>query len=115
MKNISVSVRNSTSVVVSWIPPPALPGWNISYYYLTYRALNPREGNKTESSFTWTVDGGRTFEVVSVDQLLVREEVLHVFEVVAALKIEDLEGIGEVKGETAVINAEFKTGIISYS
>ena len=35
------------------------------------------------------------------------------FEVVAALKIEGVEGIGEVKGEVAVLNANLTTGMCS--
>ena len=111
VSNISVAIVNSTSVVVSWIPPPALPGWNISYYYLTYRALNPREGSRVETTFTRSVDGSQTSKVVSADELLVEEEMVHVFEVAAALKIEDLEGIGEVKGEAAAVNASITTGM----
>ncbi len=109
MKNISLAVINSTSVMVSWIPPPDLPGWNISYYYLTYRAYDE---DRILTTLTTTVIGSRTSETMSADKFLAKEEVVHVFEVAAALKIEGLEGIGEVKGEAAMFNTSLKTGVV---
>ena len=113
MKNISLSVISSTGVMISWLPPLDLPGWNISYYYLTYKTYNLEEDGRLVHTIIRTVDGGSTSETMSDDQFLVQGEVSHVFEVVAALKIEGLEGIGEVKGEVAVLNANLTAGMCS--
>lgn len=99
-----------TSIRISWSPPDALPGWNISYYYLTYRARLPNT-DKAETSFRKTVSDGLTSTILSVGNLLAKEEVIHKFEVVPVLEIRGVEGIGEVKGETAVVNSTLNYGM----
>lgn len=94
---------------VSWISDIELPGWNISYYYLTYFAQIPGR-NRPENSFQETVGVSESLMDLAVDKLLVRPEVEHVFEMRAVLKLENLEGIGEVKGEKATKNITLKYG-----
>lgn len=109
VKDLQTSVTNSTSICITWSPADALPGWNISYYYLTYRAKLP-DTDKTDTSFRRTVSDGRTSTTLEVGDLLVKEEVRHEFEVVPVLEIRDVEGIGEVKGEKAVLNSTLDYG-----
>ena len=103
VEELSVRVVDSTSVSVFWDPPPDLPGWNFSYYYLYYSAYFPSK-TTPEVTFKEVVDGSRTSVAVEVDKLVVGPTVVHVFEVSAVLEIKDVEGIGEVKSEKAMVN-----------
>ena len=51
---MQLALTDNSGGTVSWAPPDALPGWNISYYSLTYRAWMP-ERNRPETSFHRTV------------------------------------------------------------
>ena len=107
------------SIIISWSPSVLLPGWNISYYYLSYSVLLPFEA-KPRAMFMSTVKGSQTSEVVEADRLVVKPDVLHMFEVSVVLKINGLEGIGEVRGEKTSTNTimeygkEFKETYVIY-
>ena len=105
-------LSSSNTLLLSWLPPSPLPGWNVSYYYVTYtaRLSNSNEGDRPERSFQRPVDEDRTFLELGVAELLVREGVVHEFEVQAVLKVEGLEGIAEVKGERAAVNLTLDNG-----
>lgn len=49
----------------------------------------------------FVVMGNLTSEILGEDKLFMKPEVSHVFELSAALAIQDVEGIGEVEGKTA--------------
>ena len=102
------------SVSVSWAPPEGLKGWNVSYYALSYSVYRSNS-HRAEVSIRRRVEEGQTSETLGVDQLVVRERereegLTHSVEVVAVLVIEGVEGIGEVRGESATKNITLRYG-----
>ncbi len=54
--------------------------------------------------------GDHTSTVLRVAELVVREGVIHQFEVIPVLVVSGVEGIGEVKGEKSTINSTLDYG-----
>lgn len=117
VEDLSVTVTSGSAIRISWDPPTDLPGWNITRYYLTYRAFLP-DSYRPERTFGRTVEGGETSVMVDAGELVVgdeeEEEVTHEIAVLAVLVVDGVEGIGEVKGEKAVLNASLSYGEYIY-
>ena len=107
--DLEAAVINGTSILVSWTPPEDLPGWNITHYYLTYKVTLPKKA-RPENTLRRTVRDGRTSMRVDLSEFPTREGLLHEVEVVPAIEIAGVEGIGEVKGEKALFNSTFEHG-----
>ena len=107
MDNFSALIIDGSFIHFSWVPTN-LPGWTISYYYMTYSAYLP---SKTLHEFTrrFVVKGNLSSVTLSMAELFMSPEVSHVFELSVVLTIEGLEGIREVKGDTAITRISFKS------
>ena len=95
---------------VSWLPLSSLPGWNISYYKLVYKAYTEDQPSKPIESFTKsTLTGLDTSIIFLYEELSSNERAEHVFEVSAVIKV-DLEGVGVVEGDKAVTKTQLELG-----